>query len=1042
MAQGESDRNLLFGVLALQMDFITRDTLIAAMNAWVLEKDKPLGHILVERGDLDETELALLDPLVAKHVERHSGDPERSLESLTSVSWLRQDLQAVADPALHACVARLGAAPDGPTDPSDSTTLSVGGSTSTGQRFRILRPHASGGLGEVYVARDEELHREVALKQIKGGYADHPDSRSRFLLEAEVTGGLEHPGIVPVYGLGHYPDGRPFYAMRFIRGDSLKHAIERFHEVDKQRSRDPGERALALRRLLGRFVDVCNALAYAHSRGVLHRDLKPGNVMLGPYGETLVVDWGLAKVVGRPDDVAPPAEGTLRPNAGSGLMPTEMGAVVGTPAYMSPEQATGKLDELGPASDVYSLGAMLYSLLTGRAPFTDADRGTMLRNVQAGEFLPPRQVNRTVPLALEAIGLKAMAKEPVSRYPSPKALADEIEHWLADEPVGAWREPLSIRARRWIRRHRTAMTGASAAILAGLIGLAGVAAVQARSNRELKKASDATTKAKDDALAALAEAIKAKEATDAALAQSEEARKRAEAVLGFLKEDVLAAARPVGQEGGLGKDVSVREAVDAAEPKIAEAFRDQPIVEAEIRDTLGTTYHYLGEAALAIRQLERTVRLLQTRFGSDHPETLASRNNLAMAFAADGRLAEAIRIEEELLKLQESKLGPDHRRTLMSHNNLAMVYMYSGRFAEAIRLGEETIRVQEVKLGPDDPDTLLSRNNLALAYLGAGRTAEAIRMEEDVLKQQEMRLGPDHPYTLDTRNNLAEAYRNADRIAEAIQLQEETLKLREAKLGRVHPRTLQSRNNLANAYFSAGRYFEAIALHEETLRLRETKLGPVHPDTLQSMNNLATTYSAAGRMTEAVELFETLLRLGEATVRPDHPTTLMRRNKLAVAYESLGRWVDAERLRRGVASSRRKAEKPDSPLLAGDLASFGMNLLKQAKWSKAEPLLFESLAIYGKATPDDWRRYDAMSMLGGSLLGQGRYSEAESLIIGGYEGMKAREAKVPLAGRPRMPAAADRVVRLYEAWDKPEKASEWKARLGLSDLPADVFARP
>ncbi len=259
MARGEADRNLLFGVLALQMDFITRDALIAAMNAWVLEKDQPLGRILVARGDLHEDDFALLDPLVAKHIERHGGDPERSLESLSSVSWIRQHLPAIADPVLTASLMRLGVARNGEDDAEETASLSVGDASSAGQRFRILRPHASGGLGEVFVARDAELNREVALKQIKGGHADHPDSRSRFLLEAEITGGLEHPGIVPVYGLGHYPDGRPFYAMRFIRGDSLKEAIERFHRADKQPGRDPGERTLALRQLLRRFVDVCNA---------------------------------------------------------------------------------------------------------------------------------------------------------------------------------------------------------------------------------------------------------------------------------------------------------------------------------------------------------------------------------------------------------------------------------------------------------------------------------------------------------------------------------------------------------------------------------------------------------------------------------------------------------------------------------------------------------------------------------------------------------------------------------------------------------------
>ncbi len=223
-----------------------------------------------------------------------------------------------------------------------------------GTRFRILRPHARGGLGEVFVARDEELNRDVALKEIRDEHADNSDSRGRFLLEAEITGGLEHPGIVPVYGLGQYPDGRPYYAMRFIQGDSLKEAIAAFHSPPNANVSD-SERTLQLRKLLGRFVDVCQAVSYAHSRGVLHRDLKPGNIMLGKYGETLVVDWGLAKVQGTDETTAAQPDQLLQPTSGDGVTPTMAGSALGTPAYMPPEQAAGKLDQLGPASDVYSL---------------------------------------------------------------------------------------------------------------------------------------------------------------------------------------------------------------------------------------------------------------------------------------------------------------------------------------------------------------------------------------------------------------------------------------------------------------------------------------------------------------------------------------------------------------------------------------------------------------------------------------------------------------------------------------------------------------
>jgi hypothetical protein len=249
------------------------------MNAWVLDKGKPLGQILVAHGALQQNEHDLLEPLVQAHLHKHGNDPEQSLASVSSIGSVCEQLKQIADPDLEASLAHVGQAR--PQDPDLYATVdqSVGTPTSSGLRFRILRPHAKGGLGQVSVAHDEELHRQVALKEIQDRHADDPHSRARFLLEAEITGGLEHPGIVPVYGLGQYPDGRPFYAMRFIRGDSLKEAIQRFHQAEVA-GRDPGERALALRELLGRFVDVCNAIAYAHARGVLHRDLKPGNIML------------------------------------------------------------------------------------------------------------------------------------------------------------------------------------------------------------------------------------------------------------------------------------------------------------------------------------------------------------------------------------------------------------------------------------------------------------------------------------------------------------------------------------------------------------------------------------------------------------------------------------------------------------------------------------------------------------------------------------------------------------------------------------------
>ncbi len=447
MAKADADRNLLFGILALQMGFVAREALIAAMNAWVLEKEQGLGEILRRDGGLSAERHTLLEALVREHLKAHGDDPARSLAAASSAGPVCLDLDRAADEVWTASLGHAAALVRSIGDPyctvlpsdgglGDAGESSVGTATAFGRRFQVLRFHARGGLGQVFVARDEELRREVALKELQDRHADCPEERARFVREAEITGALEHPGIVPIYALGSYPDGRPFYAMRFIRGESFKAAIQHFHDAEVS-GRDPGERERAIRMLLGRFVDVCNAMEYAHSRGVLHRDVKPDNVMLGPYGETLVVDWGLAKTIdwsGTPPDRP---EESLGLAAAGDTVRTLMGSPVGTPQYMSPEQAAGRLDQLGPTSDVYSLGATLYTLLTGRAPFEGSRLDVVLRDVQRGDFPPPRRIKLAISPALEAVCLKAMALDSEDRYPSPRALADDIECLLANEPVPA-----------------------------------------------------------------------------------------------------------------------------------------------------------------------------------------------------------------------------------------------------------------------------------------------------------------------------------------------------------------------------------------------------------------------------------------------------------------------------------------------------------------------------------------------------------------------------------------------------------------------------
>ena len=479
------DRWLLFGLVALHHRLVARPALEAAFAAWRTDSTQALSQVLLEQQALTAEQVEAVEALVRAHVSQH-GDVAAALDALGTETGTAVAVAGTPDTRAPSTAVSVASIPDtrapAAVVPGGEQTVPA---ADAGLRYRVLRPHARGGLGEVFVALDGELNREVALKEIQARHADNADSRARFLLEAEVTGRLEHPGIVPVYGLGCYADGRPYYAMRFIKGQSLQDAAGRFH-ADAGLKADPGKRTLELRGLLGRFVAVCNAIAYAHSKGILHRDLKPANVMLGNYGETLVVDWGLAKSLGAREEETTGGSVTLRLSAAeSGL--TQYGSVLGTPQYMSPEQATGRLEELGPASDVYGLGATFYHLLTGQAPFAAGNVQVVLKRVCRGEFPPPRQIEPSVPAALEAICLRAMACKPEERYASAKVLADEVEHWLGDEPVAAYAEPLWLRLGRWRRRHPGLVTGTAALVFTVLAALGvGALLLSAEQGRTLK----------------------------------------------------------------------------------------------------------------------------------------------------------------------------------------------------------------------------------------------------------------------------------------------------------------------------------------------------------------------------------------------------------------------------------------------------------------------------------------------------------------------------------------------------------------------------
>ena len=497
----DADRNLLAGVLGLQMELISESQLIAAMQAWIFKKSKKLEEILVDLSFIDVEKCQFLSGLVAQHIKLHKNDPAKCLASLSSLGPVQKQLRDLEDKDVDQTITRLANSREKQETVVDFSTQPTASMRATDlggdSRFRILRPHAKGGLGQVSLAEDRELHREVALKEIQSAYATDPASRNRFLIEAEVTGQLEHPGIVPVYSLGTTSKGCPFYVMRFIKGASLKEAVDSLYS-EKDRT-SPEDFRLSLRRLVRRLIDVCNAIEYAHSRGVLHRDLKPGNIMLGKYGETLVVDWGLAKTGTKAATHQSSEERTFVPLSSDASTATHFGSVVGTLSYMSPEQAEGRQDDLGPTSDVYSLGATLYYVLTQEPPVPKLPMREMVERVRTGQIRPPKEINPFIPASLEAICLKAMACRQLDRYKTTAALADDLELWLADEQVSAYQEPIHDRVARFVRRHRTLVTSAMAILLTAVGALLILNSLVRRQNAVLEVARDEADKRRAEA---------------------------------------------------------------------------------------------------------------------------------------------------------------------------------------------------------------------------------------------------------------------------------------------------------------------------------------------------------------------------------------------------------------------------------------------------------------------------------------------------------------------------------------------------------------
>ena len=388
-------------------------------------------------------------------------------------------------------------------------------------RYTLTRLHAEGGLGKIWIAHDTDLNRDVALKEIKSAAGPNPELWRRFLKEAQITGQLEHPNIVPVYELARRKeDDQPFYTMRFLRGQTFRDAIAEFH---RRRAGRPADRLELQRQLLEPFVKICEAIGYAHSRGVIHRDLKPENVVLGGHGEVIVLDWGLAKVVGQPDDDEPKARELGISITADAETEATIGQV-GTPGYMAPEQVDADNDLIDTRTDVYGLGAILFEILTAVPPATGSSLGEVFSKIRSGNFPRPHELEPTAPRALEAVCGKAMAIKPSDRYRRAEDLAEDVRRWIVDEPVSVYRDPFAVRVLRWVQAPPNAGDEPGGAVLLTVIGLSvGVVLIEQRARphaRAAKIADEPSDKiASDNATRALQNLRLAQDAADGLLGE-------------------------------------------------------------------------------------------------------------------------------------------------------------------------------------------------------------------------------------------------------------------------------------------------------------------------------------------------------------------------------------------------------------------------------------------------------------------------------------------------------------------------------------------